>query len=178
LDTVRENLSEEILKTLAQLQFSLDSLCPTSFNKIDRMKIDTESQIHTSPLLSESEWNFDNVPDDEIFPAFMWETLRELDIEQDIRTARAWLAGKLSEKRPQMLRDKNGMHPRYNRNFSEADIARFRIEAIFGHFIPISEFYFSWKMSGLEPVSIPFWRIMASLGLACRNPKKGVSVKS
>jgi hypothetical protein len=105
------------------------------------------------PALSEHEWNFQYVPDNEILPALFWEMLREVDFEQDIKKAREWLAGKLSEKRPPIRKDKTGKRSRFNRNFSEAELARIRIEAIFSRFVPMSEYIISRNMSRRERIA-------------------------
>jgi hypothetical protein len=98
--------------------------------------------------LPESEWSFDAVPDNQILPALMWEMLRERDIEEDLKTARSWLAGELSDKRPTVQNGKRtSKRPSHSTNLSEAEIAQLRTSCIFQDFIPIGDYFFSKKMT-------------------------------
>ena len=91
--------------------------------------------------LKREDWNFSSLQSEELLPALRWEIRRECaGVEQDIVNARAWLAGKLSTKKPPMPKDKRtGRRPRYNTNFSEADTACLRASCIFPEFIPYGE---------------------------------------
>lgn len=101
--------------------------------------------------LKREEWDFSSLPATELIPALIWETHREFEkVEEVAAGAQAWLDGNLSDKRPPMQRDKRtGKRPRYNSNFSEAEIARLRASAVFGDFIPHGEFVFlsQWSAS-------------------------------
>jgi len=94
--------------------------------------------------LKREDWDFSKLPDREIIPALLWETIREQHkIDQQMPTTRAWLAGKLSERKPPMKPDKRtGKRPRFNTNFGEADTAQLRASAQFSEFIPSGEFRF------------------------------------
>ena len=101
--------------------------------------------------LSESEWNFNAVPDEEILPALLWEMVRESNIEEEIKMAQAWLAGELSGKRAPMPKAKRtGKRLRYNSNLSDADLARMRINSVFQNFIPWGDYFFSSEMTPKE----------------------------
>jgi hypothetical protein len=91
--------------------------------------------------LKKEEWDFSSLQSEELLPALRWETRRECaDVEQRIVAGRAWLAGKLSTKKPPMPKDKRtGRRPRYNTNFSEAETACLKAGSIFPEFIPYGE---------------------------------------
>jgi hypothetical protein len=102
--------------------------------------------------LRREEWDFSGLDAGELIPALLWEARRErLDVDEIDRTTQAWLAGKLSTKKPPMKRNKRtGTRPRYNSNFSEADTARIRATTGFDVFIPLAKFVWSQKMTGSQ----------------------------
>jgi hypothetical protein len=112
--------------------------------------------------LKREEWDFSGLDSKEWLPALFWEARREnTNIEPVIANARAWLAGKLSDRRAPMPKDKRtGKRPRYNNNFSEADIARMRASTLFQEFIPFGESLViskresrdSWLASHIRPL--------------------------
>lgn len=92
--------------------------------------------------LKREDWDFSSLSEREYLPALAWEMRRESDEEENITMMQAWLAGKLSDKKPPMPKDKRtGKRPKYNINFSEADEARLIASAAFQHFIPFGEHY-------------------------------------
>jgi len=99
--------------------------------------------------LKREEWDFSNLPANEIIPAVLWETRRECDdVAEIVANAQAWLDGKLSEEKSAMPKDRRtGKRPRHNINFSEADIASIQTAAFFGEFIPYHEFRWLHKGS-------------------------------
>ena len=113
--------------------------------------------------LKRSDWDFSSLPAGELIPALFWETRRECaHSDQVIVKTRAWLDGKLSEKRPPNPKNKRtGKRQRYNTNFSEADEARIGASAVFGNFIPYYEFRWLHKRS-LEQKRVEYCRWLAS----------------
>ena len=119
-------------------------------------------------VLKREDWDFSGLKDDELIPALIWEVARECpEVDARMVATRAWLAGKLSEMKPPMPKDKRtGKRPRHNTNFSEADVARLRAGSGFDEFIPWGEFqclrkwtraevqreYAAWLAGYLRPI--------------------------
>ena len=108
--------------------------------------------MDTSPSLQRADWDFTNLRSEELLPALAWEFRRERpDLGQIAAQVRAWLDGKLSERKPPMRKDEqSGKHPRHNTNLSEADTARIRAMAMFPLFIPLREFHCAHNLSPEE----------------------------
>ena len=112
--------------------------------------------------LKREEWDFSGLHSDELIPAVLWEVRRERrDVDDIDRMTQAWLAGKLSTKRPPTARNKRtGKRPRYNTNFSEADTARVRATRGFDAFIPYGEFI--WRDGSRRERGMEYDRWVAS----------------
>ena len=91
--------------------------------------------------LPREEWDFSKLPPEETIPALVWEFRRETpDWEQVTQEAQAWVDGKLRDRKC----------PRRGSRLSEADKARIRAMAAFGHFLASGEFRWFHRQSFAE----------------------------